>query len=184
MKKDFYTRQAKKEGLRARSAYKLIQMNNVYRIINKGNKVLDLGCWPGGWMIASKQIGAQVTGIDLKEIEPIQGTEFIRGDVFDDCIIEPLPVFDVIISDLAPKTTGIHHLDVGRSTDLVQRALDIADKKLIVGGNFLCKVFEGQGFQEVLARIRKKFKVTRIAKPEASKRESREIYLLGLFHRG
>src|SRR3989344_5188450 len=124
MHKNKFTKRAKKEGLRSRSAYKLDEINKRFRIIKYGDNVLDLGCWPGGWMITAKKItqNGYVLGVDTKEIKPVEGCGFLLADVMKedtlDKIKEMIAVVDVVLSDLAPNTTGIRELDIGRSKDL------------------------------------------------------------------
>lgn len=181
MRKDIYTIRAKSSGLRARSAFKLFQINDKYHIIKNGNSVLDLGCWPGGWLIAAKKLNgsSRVAGIDFNDIEPISGVEFYRGDAVE--IINKIDgKFDVIISDMAPKTTGIINIDIGRSLELAGLALGIAREKLNSNGNFLVKVFQGSGFNEFVAVLRKNFALVKISKPEASKKRSKELYIVAI----
>ena len=123
MKKDFYTIKAKKEDLRARSAYKLEDINKKYKLIKSRDNVLDLGCWPGGWLLISKKNvwgRGYDLGIDEKVVEKIENVDFIKGDVFSDEVFEKIKEkkFDVVISDLAPNTSGILELNNGRSYDL------------------------------------------------------------------
>jgi 23S rRNA (uridine2552-2'-O)-methyltransferase len=179
---DKYTDKALAEGLRARSSYKLIQINEKYHIVKRGNDVLDLGCWPGGWMIAAKRMGAnKVLGIDLANIEPVVGAEFIQGDIFESKTTRKIiGAFDVVLSDLAPKTSGIRHLDVARSLDLTNAALKIAIKHLKPNGNFLVKVFQGEGYKEFFNEVKKHFMFVKTVKPEASRERSMEVYLLGI----
>ena len=176
--KDKYTIKAKKEGLRARSAYKLLQLNKKYQIIKLKDNVLDLGCWPGGWLVVSKRISktGRIVGVDLTKIKPVEGVEFIQGDINK---IKIGGEFDVVLSDMAPKTTGIHVLDVEGSIDLARMALKFAQKHLKEGGNFLVKVFQGQGFDEYLKDVKKQFKFAKTTKPEASRKRSKEVYIVG-----
>lgn len=176
--RDYYTLKAKKEGFRARSAYKLIQINRKYKLIKKNDDVLDLGCWPGGWLIASKKISqGRIVGIDLKQITPIENVEFVKGDVSEVSIEGK---FDVVLSDMAPSTSGIIELDVMKSLELAELALEVALKKLKKNGNFLVKVFQGEGFEEFLKKVKKNFKLAKAFKPEASKSKSKEMYIVGL----
>jgi len=184
MKKDFYTSAAKKSGLRARSAFKLLQINKAFKIVKKGYKVLDLGCWPGGWLLVAKKLGAYVVGIDEKEIEKIEGVKFIKGSVFNDELLKGLGKFDTILSDLSPKISGIPEIDIERSIELCKKALSIADEKLKMGGNFVCKIFQGKGVEEFLEKIRKKFRFVRCYKPSASKKRSKEIYVIAKYYKG
>ena len=179
---DKYTDKALAEGLRARSAYKLMQINSKYHIIRRGNDVLDLGCWPGGWMVAAKRMGAnRVVGMDLAAIEPVAGAEFIHGDVFESSTLRKIEgSFDVVLSDLAPKTSGNRSLDVARSLDLCESAFRIALKHLKPNGHFLVKVFQGEGYKEFFDEVRKHFEFVKTVKPEASRQRSMEVYLLGI----
>lgn len=178
--RDYFTKKAIKEGCRARSSYKLKQINSKYGIIGPNSSVLDLGCWPGGWLIAAKEISrGRIVGVDLARINPVEGTEFIQGDITEkatqDLIVGK---FDVVLSDLAPKTSGIKSLDVERSIDLSMAALGIAKRFLRHDGAFLCKVFQGEGFEKFLAQLRKNFVFCKCVKPEASRKESKEIYIV------
>lgn len=183
---DKYTDKALAEGMRARSSFKLIQINEKYHIVKRGNDVLDLGCWPGGWMIAAKRMGAnKVLGIDLAKIEPVVGAEFIQGSVTESKTTKKiLGAFDVVLSDLAPKTSGNRSLDVARSLDLTNTALKIAIKHLKPNGNFLVKVFQGAGYQEFFNEVKKHFLFIKTVKPEASRQRSMEVYLLGIGFNG
>jgi len=175
--KDHYTIQAKQEGLRARSAYKLLQLNDKYHFIKFGDDVLDLGCWPGGWLVASQRISkkGRIVGIDLTKIEPVPGVEFVQGDINTTSLEGK---FDAVLSDMAPKTTGIIDLDVGRSVDLALMALKTAKKRLKPNGNFLVKVFQGEGYPEFFDKVKKNFKFTKTTKPDASRQRSKEVYII------
>ncbi len=178
--KDHYTRKAKSSGMRARSAYKLLQICRKYNLIKRKDDVLDLGCWPGGWLIASKKLTkGRVVGIDLVQIKPIGGVEFYRGDV-KEVVKEVSGSFDVVLSDMAPKTTGMIELDVARSIELAELALDVALKKLKDNGNFLVKVFQGEGYEDYLKKVRKSFSFVKAFKPPASKDKSKEMYIIGI----
>jgi len=179
--KDFYTRKSREEGYHARSVYKLKQINKKYSLIKKGDKVLDLGCSPGGWIQASLEITGEkgfVTGIDINNIKKIKSKNFrfIKEDI-DDVNLEEK--FDVILSDMAPKTTGDQALDHERSYDLSKTALEIAKKNLKEKGNFLCKIFQGKNYQKFLDEVKKNFEFVKTVKPEASKRKSKEMYVIG-----
>ncbi len=124
-RKDFYTRKAKSGGYRARSAFKLKQIQKKYKMIKEGDRVLDLGCWPGGWSIVCNNLGAKVTGVDLTPPKKVEGVEFIKEDVFSDEILK-LGKFNAVLSDLSPKKSGIKFLDQELSINLVNRALFLA----------------------------------------------------------
>ena len=178
---DKHTIRAKRQGLRARSAYKLEEINKRFKLMKPKDKVFDIGCWPGGWMVVAKKIvvDGYVLGIDKKEIEPIEGCDFILGDIMDADILDKIEQkkFDVVLSDLSPKTTGIKEVDVEKSQDLCLRALFIANNVLKKNGNFLCKIFQGRG-EEFLERLNKKFRKINIYKPLISKKRSKEIYII------
>ncbi len=181
--RDHFTHKAIKEGYRARSAYKLKEMNQKYNLIRRGDSVLDLGCWPGGWLIDAREFSrtGRIVGIDLRVIKPIAGVEFIEGDIMSPDVQKRLfdfGKFDAVLSDLAPHTSGIISLDVERSIQLSRKALSVARKVLKPNGNFLCKVFQGEGFDEFLRDVRKSFEFCKSTKPEASRKQSKEIYIV------
>lgn len=182
MTSDHYTAKAKAAGFRARSAYKLMQMDAKYHFLKAGDSVLDLGCWPGGWMIVAQRKGCQkIVGIDLEPIERIPGTEFIHGNIEDENVLGQLKgKFDVVLSDLAPHTTGNHIFDVNCSVALAEEALEIAKRFLKPGGHFLVKIFQGKGYIEYVNEMKHFFSYLKTIKPDASKQKSREMYVLGL----
>lgn len=178
--RDYYAKRAVKEGYRARSAYKLKQINRKYSLIRHSSSVLDLGCWPGGWLVATKEITrGRVVGIDLAKIKPIGGVEFIHGDITSEETQKKITGrFDVVLSDMAPKTSGIKSFDVEQSVGLGEAALSIAKKVLNPGGSFLCKVFQGGGFEGFLRKVKAHFGFCKCVKPEASRKASKEIYIV------
>ncbi len=172
---------AKKEGYRARSAYKLKHIIRKFKLIKEGDDVLDLGCFPGGWLITAKEtsITGRVVGLDIEDIQPIEDVEFYCCDIKHiNKFIKGK--FDVVLSDMAPKTSGIKSLDAGRSFDLAMLALKTATKKLNKNGSFLCKIFQGKESEEFLDKVKKKFRQVRGFKPEASKKRSKEMYIIGM----
>lgn len=188
-KKDFYTKKAKEENYPARSVYKLKEINEKYRIFKHGDKVLDLGCAPGSWILyISKEVGppageagdkGRVVGVDIDNIKinlP-KNAEFIKGDIME---IEVGGVFDVIVSDLAPSTSGIGFVDVEGSLELCERSFEITKKVLKSGGNFLCKMFEGEGTDEFFKKAKQYFKFIKIFRPKATRKGSREIYIIAM----
>ncbi len=181
--KDYYTRKSREEGYYARSVYKLKQLNKKYSIIKQGDKVLDLGCSPGGWVQVSLEIVGKegsVVGIDLEKAKvKAENFKFIQGDVYDKKNLEVVEKFDVVLSDMAPKTSGIRDLDQERSFDLAKQALSVAKKKLKVGGNFVCKIFQGKDYPNFINQVKKEFKFVKTFKPEASKSGSKEMYVVG-----
>jgi len=182
-RKDFYFKKAKEEGYRARSAYKLFELNKKYNLIKRNDRVLDLGCNPGSWLQAASKISnGLVVGVDILPMKEIKNVNFIQANVTDKKTIDMIKSisneFDVILSDMAPKTSGIKELDHNKSIYLSEKALEIAENLLVNNGNFLCKVFQGEFFKEFLDNIKKKFEFVKSSKPESSRRESKEIYII------
>jgi len=178
LKNEYYTRKAKQENYPARSVYKLEEIDKKFSLIKKGDRVLDLGCAPGSWLLYIAKKAATVVGIDVQdlEIEIPENAEFIKADVID---FNVSGKYNVVVSDLAPSTSGIHWADVEKSLEFGERALEIAKKVLVDGGNFLCKVFEGEGINDFFKKIEQNFKLAKRYKPKASRKESREIYIIG-----
>lgn len=187
-RKDHFRRLAKDQGYRARSAYKLIQLNNSYKILKRGNKVVDLGCAPGGWVqVAAKEVGGngKVVGIDLKPVEPVAGATLIEGSIEDPAIINRLPEMlggkaDVVLSDLAPNVSGMWEVDHARQISLTMSALAVARQVLRPGGSAIFKVFDGDMLGELRAELSKSFGKALVSKPTASRQESSELYLVCL----
>jgi len=177
--KDKFTLKAIDEGYRARSVYKLIFLNKKYNVIRSKDNVLDLGAWPGSWMQVCLDIGASVIGVDIKQITSMQGGKFILGDIYDLKILEKIKKYekyDVVLSDLAPKTTGINDQEL--SFDLSEQALDITREVLKENGSFVCKMFQGPNFSGFLKELKKSFSFVKSVKPEASKKKSTEMYFV------
>jgi 23S rRNA (uridine2552-2'-O)-methyltransferase len=183
---DHYFRRAKKEGFIARSVYKLEEVDRRVRLLRPGQRVLDLGCHPGSWLqYCARAVGKRglVVGVDARtiSIELPPHVHFIQADVF-----ELLPAdlnhisdeFDVVLSDLAPATTGIRSVDSSRSFTLFQRALTLADDFLVPGGHFLGKIFQGPGFDEMVKELKSRFGKVKGIKPRATRKESKEIFLV------
>ena len=184
---DHYTRRAQKEKYPARSVYKLQEMQQKYRIVRKGNRVLDLGCAPGSWLLfAAEQTGpgGEVIGIDLQKITiklPTQA-QAIQGDITDaeyGWLEKVGREFDVVVSDMAPATTGNRAVDAARSYNLCQAALDIALKALKPGGTFVCKIFQGPDFKAFEQDVRNSFKTIKNFKPQSSRKASKELFIIG-----
>jgi 23S rRNA (uridine2552-2'-O)-methyltransferase len=177
--KDKFTKRALAEGYLARSVYKLKDIQKRFKIIRKDNKVLDLGAAPGSWSQLAVEWGAEVDSIDLNKVK--FGT-WIEADVMSDKIFDILKDknYDVVLSDLAPKTIGIRKIDNELSYDLCTRALEIANKKLNRGGFFVCKLFESEWFKPFVKDAKKIFKDVKVYKPEGSKKKSTEMYIIGI----
>jgi 23S rRNA (uridine2552-2'-O)-methyltransferase len=186
-KHEHFYKQAKKDGFRARSAYKLKQIQNKFNLINKGDTVVDLGAAPGGWSQVAKGVvgdSGAVIGIDLLSIKPIDGITFLKGDMTKksslDEIVEILSSnqADVVISDMSPDISGNYSVDQARSIYLSQQALLTCEILLKQGGNFVCKVFEGEDITELTDSIKLIFKDVRKYSPPASRKSSSEIYII------
>jgi len=185
-KKDQFRRLAREQGYRSRSAFKLKQINESYKILNRGNCVVDLGCAPGGWIqIALSEVGpkGKVIGIDIKKIEPLTKALFIQGNIQDEEIINSILKFsnssvDVVLSDLSPNVSGNWDLDHARQIDLTRTALKLSNKILKKDGKVVIKVFQGDMLNELIDELKKEFKKIIRTKPNASRQTSSEIYLI------
>lgn len=185
-KKDFYYRKAKIEGLRSRAAYKLAQLDRKFKIFKGVKKVLDLCCAPGGWLQYSlSRVGDDglVIGVDLSEISPLPNVYFIREDITREETLEKIVKIaggkiDLVLSDCSPNVSGIWELDHARQIFLAEKALKIAEKILRRGGKFVVKVFQGDLFNEYLDKVKTVFRNVKVTKPEASRKESAEMYII------
>lgn len=185
---DHYTRQAKKDRYPARSVYKLEEIQRKHRIIRKGDAILDLGCAPGAWLLfAARQCGAsgRVVGIDLKAVTVnLPGNaQAVTGDLrdlADQPDLLPEGDFDVVLSDMAPATTGSRDTDAARSYYLCEAALAVADQRLKTGGHFVCKIFQGPDSNAFVQMIKSRFARQHLFKPQSSRKASREIFVIGI----
>ena len=184
---DPYVQRSKREGYRSRSAYKLIEIDDRDRIVVPGAVVVDLGAAPGGWtQVATKRVGpkGRVVAIDLLEMEAVPGATFIRGDFSTARGLADVEAAlggeraDAVLSDMAPNLSGIAISDQARSMALAELARDFALSHLKPGGAFLVKVFQGEGYEEFHRSLRAGFGKVVVRKPEASRDESAELYLL------
>ncbi|MEW6711367.1 MAG: RlmE family RNA methyltransferase [Candidatus Riflebacteria bacterium] len=183
---DHYLLKARADDFRSRAAYKLEEIDLKYKLIRSGYKILDLGAAPGSWSqyAMRKASGkAKIIAIDLLEIQPIDGVTIIQGDIRDQQnqqkILDLAPSgLDLILSDMAPDTTGVHHADTENSALLVHLALDIAEKLLKPGGSFVAKVFEGAEYKALIDRTRKLFGFVKSFNPKASLNRSREVFMV------
>lgn len=185
-KEEFYTKKAKIDGYPARSVYKLIELDEKFKLFQENDKILDLGCVPGSWMIyLSKKVGlnGKIIGIDLSDIyiQLESNMEFIKEDIFkikEEKLEKWQNHFNAVISDAAPSTTGIKDIDAARSLEIIEEAWLIASQSLKRKGIFLCKIFEGQGTDNFVKKIKKHFKLVKLFRPKAVSKYSREIYLV------
>ena len=184
---DPFVKQAQKDGYRSRSAYKLIELNEKDRLIRPGMRIMDLGSAPGGWsQVAGKLVGrkGRVLATDILPMDALPNVDFIQGDFTEDAIVQQLLAwldgarFDLIISDIAPNLTGITSADQASSIYFLELALDTVCKTLKPGASFAAKLFQGSGSDQYLKELRKHFEKVLIRKPAASRKESREVYLV------
>lgn len=183
---DHYTRQAQKERYPARSVYKLKEIQQKLNILKPNDRVLDLGCAPGSWLALAAEIvgsGGQVVGLDLQKVTTrLPGhVKTFEGDIFD---LESGPDvgknFDVVLSDMAPATTGNKNVDVDRSHALCEAALAVAQERLKPGGTFVCKIFQGAGIDDFAKTVKECFKRFKYFKPQSSRKASKEIFIIAL----
>jgi len=186
-KRDFYYKEAKKLGYRARSAFKLIEIQQRFGIIKRGDRIIDLGASPGGWsQVALEYSNGKVIGVDILPVKKLNGLIFIKGDVTSEDTKEKVKEelgdekVDVVLSDLSPNLSGNRYLDQARSFWLCMKALEYVDDFLREGGRFVCKGFEGSDLDEFLKEVRKRFKIVRKFSPRASKKRSREVYIIAI----
>jgi 23S rRNA (uridine2552-2'-O)-methyltransferase len=189
-RKDYYFHKAKSENYAARSAFKLEEMDQRFKIFKSGMQVLDLGAAPGSWsQYASRKLGSQgrILGIDLQEIKlDLPNAHFIQADLRD-LNLEDLfrqkgfpPPFDIVMSDMAPRTTGIRLQDQMRSLELCELALEIALRNLKPKGTFIAKLFHSEDFDGFRQKLRKAFGKVEILRPKSTRKESKEVFLIGL----
>jgi 23S rRNA (uridine2552-2'-O)-methyltransferase len=191
---DHYSERAKKERYPARSVYKLKEAQKKYRLIRNGDRVLDLGCSPGSWLLYAAELTGnrgEVLGIDQNAVTvsmPAQ-VKTLTADILtiDGPWIENAALenhFNVVLSDMAPATTGNKAVDSTRSYRLCEAALNIAQMVLVPGGFFFCKIFQGEEFKRFSDSVRSRFKGHKIFKPQSSRKQSKEIFILGMGFRG
>lgn len=186
---DYYVNLAKKEGWRSRAIYKLQEINDKDKLLKPGLVVVDLGAAPGGWsQYAAQQVGetGEIFALDILQVEPYAGVHFIQGDFTEDEVYQQLLTaldgreIDLVMSDMAPNMSGNKAVDLPRSAYLAELTIDLAEQVLKPGGNILIKVFQGEGFEDLLKTLRSKYRKVVSRKPKASRPRSSEIYLLGL----
>jgi 23S rRNA (uridine2552-2'-O)-methyltransferase len=182
---DPYVAKARSAGYRSRAAFKLVELDQKFRFLKKGAKVLDLGAAPGGWSQVAAARGAVIVAADVLDIEPIPGVTFFQADLTDPAVPAMLrealdgPA-DVVLTDMAAPTTGHRATDHIRTIALVEIALEVAEDVLKPGGAFVGKVFQGGSSNELLMRLKKSFREVKHVKPPASRAESVELYVVAL----
>jgi 23S rRNA (uridine2552-2'-O)-methyltransferase len=185
---DPYVKQAQQQGWRSRAVFKLLELQEKYSLIRPGMRVVDLGAAPGGWsQLAKRSVGpgGKVIALDILPMDPIEGVTFIEGDFTDE---EPLRALeaalggaeaDLVLSDMAPNISGVGAVDQPRAMYLAELALAFVEEWLKPGGEFVAKVFQGEGFDHFLQLCRSDFEKVMVRKPRASRPRSREVYILG-----
>ncbi|WAP63075.1 23S rRNA (uridine(2552)-2'-O)-methyltransferase RlmE [Pseudomonas fortuita] len=190
---DPFVKQAQKDGYRSRASYKLLEIQEKDRLIRPGMSVIDLGAAPGGWsQVTSRLIGGQgrLIASDILEMDSIADVTFIQGDFTHDEVLQRIleavgdSHVDLVISDMAPNMSGTPAIDIPRAMFLCELALDLATRVLKPGGDFLIKIFQGEGFDVYLKDVRSKFDKVQMRKPSSSRDRSREQYLLGRGFKG
>ena len=187
---DPYVKRAQEQGFRGRAAFKLLQINEKFHILKPGQIVVDLGCAPGGWsqvatqIIKSSETKPSVFGIDLLPTRPLAGAVFLQGDFSSEEMYQKLQNLitgkkvDVVLSDMAPNTSGIPSVDHLKLMNLVELAYDFARQNLKTGGTFVAKIFQGGTDNELLTQMKQDFKTVKHFKPDASRKESVEYYVV------
>lgn len=190
---DPWVQRAQREGYRSRACYKLLELQERDRLLRPGMTVVDLGSAPGGWsQVAAPLVGptGRVIASDILPMDSLADVHFIHGDFTEDAVFQAIraaigePGADVVLSDMAPNMSGMAAVDQPRAMYLAELALDLAGRTLKPGGSLACKVFQGEGFEALLATARTLFAKVLTRKPAASRPRSREVYLLGRGFRG
>jgi len=186
-KKEHFYKEAKRVGYRARSAFKLQQIQTRFHCIPKNGIIVDLGAAPGGWSQVAKELVGEngtVIGIDLSSIQPLDGVQFLQGDLTKpetvECIKELMNgrLADTVLSDMSPDISGCYSVDQARSAWLCECALGAVEQVLRPGGCFICKIFEGQDTKTFLNAVKRQFQVVKTFSPEASRKSSSEVYII------
>jgi 23S rRNA (uridine2552-2'-O)-methyltransferase len=194
---DPYVKLATKEGYRARAAYKLKEIDETFRLIQPGYRVVDLGCAPGAWCQYVRRrlspngaaVGAlqgTIVGVDMLPMDPIEGVQFIQGDFREESVLQQLEQavggepLQLVLSDMAPNLSGIASVDAARVEQLIELAVDFAQRHLIAQGALVAKVFHGSSYQPVVQQFKSTFKVVKPHKPKASRDRSAETFLVGV----
>ena len=186
-RKDQYVKRAQMDGYRSRASYKLIEIDQKDRIFKPGLLVVDLGAAPGGWsQVAAKLVGpkGKIIASDILNMDPINRVDFVLGDFTDSVVLQDIlnllekNLVDLVISDMAPNMSGIRGVDQTKAMYLVELALDMASEILKPGGNFVVKAFHGEGFDQYMLELKKRFKRVISRKPNASRSRSREVYVV------
>lgn len=190
---DPYVKKSQKDGYRSRAVYKLEELDQKYKLLGKGVTVVDLGAAPGGWsQYVAYKMGSQgkIFALDILEMDPLPDVDFIQGDFREETVLNQLldkigeRKADLVLSDMAPNMSGVDAVDQPRGMYLCELALELAQTVLAKGGNYVVKVFQGEGFDEYIHQCRDMFNKVLIRKPDASRGRSREVYVVGLGYKG
>lgn len=190
---DHWVKLAQEKGYRARSAFKLEELQEKDGLLNNVKNIVDLGCAPGGWCQVARNFtpnNVRIIGMDILPMEPIDGVEFIQGDFREDTVLEQLlkivgdDKIDLVLSDIAPNLSGTTAVDQPRIMYLAELALDFCHQCLKQNGNYAVKIFQGEGFDEYLTELKKNFNKVVMRKPKSSRQRSREVYAVGLGYKG
>ncbi len=189
-KRDQYRKRAKEEGLRSRAAFKILQINNKYKLFGERDRVIDIGAAPGGWSeVASKEVGPEglVIGVDLAPIKPVgKNVKIIRADISSPNFLDQLHSAlgkgnaDCVLADLSPKISGIWEMDQFKQIDLCHRVVDLLPSILVRSGSNVMKAFQGAELDSLVKRLKKSFSRVEVSKPNASRSESSEVYLVSM----
>jgi 23S rRNA (uridine2552-2'-O)-methyltransferase len=199
---DTYVKLAKKEGFRARAAYKLKEIDEAHKLIKPGHMVIDLGSTPGAWSqyirrklspktatgggAAVGELNGRIIALDLLAMEPVEGVVFIQGDFREDEVLNQLTtemkgdLADVVVSDMAPNLSGIDATDAARVENLIELAIDFCKNHMKPEGALVAKVFHGSGYSQLVVMFKANFKVVKAIKPASSRSESSETFLVGM----
>ncbi len=190
---DPYVKKSQKDGYRSRAVYKLEELDQKYKLLGKGVTVVDLGAAPGGWsQYVAYKMGSQgkIFALDILEMDPLPDVDFIQGDFREEAVLNQLldkigeRKADLVLSDMAPNMSGVDAVDQPRGMYLCELALELAQTVLAKGGNYVVKVFQGEGFDDYIRQCREMFDKVLIRKPDASRGRSREVYVVGLGFKG
>jgi 23S rRNA (uridine2552-2'-O)-methyltransferase len=190
---DPYVKLAQKEGYRARAAYKLKEIDEVFKLVKPGQCIVDLGAAPGAWsQYLRRKLGpgeGTLIALDVLDMEPVDGVKVVQGDFREQDVLDALVValegkpVDLVLSDLAPNLSGIESADAARMSDLLELALEFAKSHLKPGGDMVVKVFHGSGHSQTVAAFKQRFRLVKPHKPKASRDRSSETFLVGLGHK-
>jgi 23S rRNA (uridine2552-2'-O)-methyltransferase len=184
---DQYVKMAQQQGYRSRSAFKLVELQDKYELVRSGMTVVDLGAAPGGWCQVAKPLvgeSGRVIGLDILEMEPVHGVDFIQGDFTEDEPLRELEAalggqeVDLVLSDMAPNMSGMAAIDQAKAMYLAELALEFVKEHLKQGGDYVVKLFQGTDFDGYVREVRSLFEKVQVRKPKASRPRSKEVYLL------